>query len=82
MLSEREIIISRTDVFGRIVYANDAFLKASGYSLGELVGEPQNIIRFDLGIICPLRYGTPNMMRLDSAAVRPGRLRRCDRLIP
>lgn len=40
-----ELIISRTDLKGRITYANDVFASISGYSAGELVGEPHSIVR-------------------------------------
>ncbi|HBQ44485.1 MAG TPA: chemotaxis protein, partial [Thiomicrospira sp.] len=38
-------IVSRTDLQGNIVYANDAFIEASGYSWTEIVGQPHNILR-------------------------------------
>jgi aerotaxis receptor len=44
-LPEGDVIITRTDLDGNIVYANDAFLRASGYSRDEVLGEPQNIVR-------------------------------------
>lgn len=44
-LSERDVVISRTDTAGRIVYVNEAFLKSSGYSRDELSGQPQTIVR-------------------------------------
>ncbi|WP_299618330.1 PAS domain-containing protein [uncultured Tenacibaculum sp.] len=40
-----KIIVSKTDPFGTILYANDVFTEASEYSKVELVGEPHNIIR-------------------------------------
>lgn len=49
VLSEQDVIISRTDLTGRILYANDAFLKSSGFSRDELVGQPQNIVRHQIG---------------------------------
>jgi aerotaxis receptor len=45
VLSEQDVIITRTDLSGRIVYANEAFLKSSGFQRDEVMGEPQNIIR-------------------------------------
>jgi PAS domain S-box-containing protein len=39
------IIVSKTDVKGRITYANQTFCKISGYSEAELMGQPHNIIR-------------------------------------
>ncbi|TDQ28875.1 PAS domain-containing protein [Tenacibaculum caenipelagi] len=38
-------IVSKTDVYGTILYANDVFSKTCEYSTIELVGEPHNIIR-------------------------------------
>ncbi|MBI4754492.1 MAG: PAS domain-containing protein [Betaproteobacteria bacterium] len=38
-------LVSRTDLKGRITYANDAFVEVSGYSRQELVGASHNIVR-------------------------------------
>nr|WP_277990389.1 methyl-accepting chemotaxis protein [Pandoraea sp. LA3] len=38
-------MISRTDLKGRITYANPAFVEVSGYSRDELLGSPHNIVR-------------------------------------
>lgn len=43
--AEEEIIVSKTDLKGRVTYANDVFLRVSGYSPRELVGQPHSIIR-------------------------------------
>ncbi|HAM72577.1 MAG TPA: chemotaxis protein [Verrucomicrobiales bacterium] len=40
-----EFIVSKTDLRGVITYANDVFMRVSGYSEGELIGQPHNIIR-------------------------------------
>lgn len=40
-----EIIVSKTDLTGRIIYANEIFQRVSGYSEAELLGAPHNIIR-------------------------------------
>jgi PAS domain S-box-containing protein len=40
-----EIIVSKTDLRGRITYVNDVFTRVSGYSERELLGAPHNIIR-------------------------------------
>ena len=42
---EDEIIVSKTNLKGLITYANDVFLRVSGYSASELIGKPHNIIR-------------------------------------
>ena len=42
---ENELIISRTDLQGKITYANDTFAKISGYAVEELIGKPHNIVR-------------------------------------
>ncbi len=44
-LAENEIIVSKTDLKGRITYCNDVFKLISGYSEPELIGKPHNIIR-------------------------------------
>jgi PAS domain S-box-containing protein len=43
--SPDELIVSKTDPRGVITYANDVFLRVSGYAMGELIGRPHNLIR-------------------------------------
>jgi len=38
-------LVSVTDLKGRIVYCNSAFVEASGYINDELIGQPHNIVR-------------------------------------
>lgn len=38
-------ILSETDSKGMILYANDLFCELAGYKIGELLGEPHNIVR-------------------------------------
>jgi len=40
-----ELIVSKTDLKGRITYANDIFQQVAGYSVNELMGQPHSIIR-------------------------------------
>lgn len=40
-----EIIVSKTDLTGRITYANDVFQRVAGYSEQELLGQPHSIVR-------------------------------------
>ncbi len=42
---EDEIIVSKTDLQGAITYANDVFIRVSGYSEEELIGAPHSLIR-------------------------------------
>ena len=42
---EDEVIISRTDLNGKITYANDLFAEISGYKTDELIGKSHAIIR-------------------------------------
>lgn len=42
---EDEIIVSKTDLKGRIIYANQVFLRVSGFSEAEILGAPHNIVR-------------------------------------
>lgn len=39
------MLVSTTDLKGRITYCNDAFVEASGYAREELLGKPHNLIR-------------------------------------
>jgi PAS domain S-box-containing protein len=44
-LGDDQIIVSRSDLAGRIVYVNTDFIEISGYSEAELIGQAHNIIR-------------------------------------
>jgi aerotaxis receptor len=45
VLPPGQTIVSVTDTKGRIVYANKAFVTASGFSEAELLGQPHNLVR-------------------------------------
>ncbi len=38
-------LVSKTDLKGKITYVNEAFMKISGFSYEELIGQPHNIVR-------------------------------------
>ncbi|MBR0670846.1 methyl-accepting chemotaxis protein [Neoroseomonas soli] len=40
-----EVLVSRTDTGGRVVFANAAFARISGFGEKELLGAPHNIVR-------------------------------------
>jgi aerotaxis receptor len=40
-----QMLVSTTDLKGRILHANDAFVALSGFSREELIGKPHNIVR-------------------------------------
>jgi aerotaxis receptor len=40
-----EMLVSATDLSGNIQYCNPAFVSVSGFSRGELIGQPHNLIR-------------------------------------
>jgi len=42
---ENEIIVSKTDLKGRITYANDVFLKVADFTEAEVLGQPHSIVR-------------------------------------
>lgn len=44
-LDDTTMIVSETDAFGNITFANDDFIKYSGYTWDELNGKPHNILR-------------------------------------
>ncbi len=41
----KDLIVSKTDVTGRITYANKQFLDVAGYTEAEILGAPHSIIR-------------------------------------
>lgn len=43
--ADDEIIVSKTDLKGHVTYANDVFLRVSGYTEAEILGQPHNMIR-------------------------------------
>src|SRR4051794_3997079 len=45
VLPEGEVIVTRTDLKGRVTYANDAFLRSCGFTREELLGKAHNIVR-------------------------------------
>lgn len=42
---EDEVIVSKTDLKGRMIYVNRVFMNISGYQEHELLGEPHSLIR-------------------------------------
>jgi aerotaxis receptor len=44
-ISDAQTIVSTTDLQGNITYANPYFVEVSGFTLDELIGAPQNIVR-------------------------------------
>ena len=43
--SEHEIIVSKTDLKGRMTYVNDVFCKVGLYDEEELLGQPHSLVR-------------------------------------
>jgi len=44
-IDDQTLIVSKTDTKGKLVYFNDQFVAASGFTDAELAGQPHNIIR-------------------------------------
>jgi aerotaxis receptor len=44
-ITDETLIVSRTDLKGKLTYFNDQFVDAAGFSEAELMGQPHNIIR-------------------------------------
>ncbi len=40
-----ELIVSKTDLKGRLTYTNDVFLRIAGYTEAECLGQPHSMIR-------------------------------------
>lgn len=45
ILAYNEVLISITDTQGNITYADDSFIKISGFEYKELLGQPHNLVR-------------------------------------
>ncbi len=45
ILRDGAMIVSKTDLKGRITYVNDDFIEASGFTAAELMGQPHNLVR-------------------------------------
>jgi PAS domain S-box-containing protein len=44
-LQEDDLIVSKTDPTGRIIYVNQMFLKISDFTESEVLGQPHNLVR-------------------------------------
>jgi PAS domain S-box-containing protein len=44
-ITDETLIVSKTDLKGKLIYFNDQFVDASGFTEDELIGQPHNIIR-------------------------------------
>jgi len=42
---ENEIIVTKTDLKGRMTYVNDVFIKMAGYTEAQCLGQPHSLIR-------------------------------------
>ncbi|MCQ8895956.1 methyl-accepting chemotaxis protein [Limnobacter humi] len=45
LLDAKVPIVTKTDLKGKITYANPAFVDISGFELNELLGQPHNVVR-------------------------------------
>lgn len=43
--NKNKVLLSKTDIKGTILYANEDFIDVSGYDEFELIGQPHNIVR-------------------------------------
>ena len=44
-ITDEMLIVSKTDLKGKLTYFNDHFVEASGFTEAELTGQPHNIVR-------------------------------------
>ncbi|MBZ5486402.1 MCP four helix bundle domain-containing protein [Halomonas aquamarina] len=45
VLNDESVLISRSDLKGRVTFANSTFVDVSGYTREELIGAPHNLLR-------------------------------------
>ncbi len=45
VLTDSDLIVSKTDTQGKITYINEDFKRISGYAEAELIGQPHNLVR-------------------------------------
>ncbi|MBS2024609.1 MAG: PAS domain-containing protein [Deltaproteobacteria bacterium] len=45
LFDAEELLVSKTDLNGRITYANDAFLEVAGFTQAEMIGQPHSVVR-------------------------------------
>lgn len=45
VLTDNDLIVSKTDLKGKITYVNDDFIRIGGFSKQELIGAPHSILR-------------------------------------
>ncbi len=45
LLTAEQYLVTKTDLEGKIIYANESFVEISGYSMEELIGSNHNILR-------------------------------------
>ena len=67
-----EIIVSKTDLKGRITYGNDVFIRISGYREAELLGQPHSIVRHPHMPRNPKESAAPGNPDADGAGQRGG----------
>lgn len=48
VVDPHDLIISKTDLAGRITYVNPAFERISGYTRAQAIGQPHNLVRHPL----------------------------------
>ena len=44
-IHDHTMIVSKTDIKGKITYINDQFIEVSGFSEAELLNQPHNVVR-------------------------------------
>ncbi len=44
-ITDKTLIVSKTDLKGKLSYFNESFVEASGFTDDELIGKPHNIVR-------------------------------------
>ena len=50
-LTDETLIVSKTDLKGKLTYFNDQFVEASGFTEQELAGQPHNVVRLPIAAV-------------------------------
>ena len=76
LFEDDELIVSKTDLKGRVTYCNDVFLRLSDYNEEEMLGQPHSITGTrtcrDVSLSCYGRRSKAAMKYSHMSSIDPG----------